>query len=295
LDSVVFRPDDGMVYWGSQGERLQSVALHGAPLHVGAPLQRGLFSGKECVVLTGATLSTEGNFDFIEQRLSLSDGKRLLLDSPFDYRSLAMVWVPPDIPEPGQTGYRRAVEQSILDVSRAAGGRTLGLFTSHLALRSCYEAVYGALRGEGIVVLGQGIDGSTKRLLDAFRAEARTVLLATASFWEGIDVVGEALSVLVIPRLPFGVPTDPVFAARAELFDDPFNQYALPQAILRFKQGFGRLIRSKSDRGVIVVLDRRIKSRNYGTAFLNSLPSCEVRSGPARLLGREVSEWLGRK
>jgi DNA polymerase-3 subunit epsilon/ATP-dependent DNA helicase DinG len=120
------------------------------------------------------------------------------------------------------------------------------------------------------------------------------VLLGTASLWEGIDVVGEALSVLVMARLPFNVPTDPVFVARSELFDDPFNEYALPQAVLRFKQGFGRLIRTRSDRGAIVVLDRRIKSKYYGAAFLGSMPTCVVKSGTVRQLPGEVAAWLGR-
>ena len=140
--------------------------------------------------------------------------------------------------------------------------------------------------------MGQGIDGGPKRLLETFKTHPKTVLLGTSSFWEGVDVVGEALSVLVLTRLPFSVPSDPVFVARSELFDDPFNQYAVPQAVLRFKQGFGRLIRGKSDRGVIVVLDRRVKSKFYGDAFIGSLPLCLVKSGPSRNLAGEVLGWL---
>jgi DNA polymerase-3 subunit epsilon/ATP-dependent DNA helicase DinG len=141
-------------------------------------------------------------------------------------------------------------------------------------------------------VLGHGIDGSPKQLLQALRENPRTVLLGTASFWEGVDVVGEALSLLVMARLPFTVPTDPVFVARSGLYDQPFNQYALPQAVLRFKQGFGRLIRRKTDRGVVAVLDRRIRSRGYGGAFLRSLPPCTVREEPLRNLPRAVTDWL---
>lgn len=295
LDSVVFRPADGTVYWASQGDRFQSVTLCAAPLDVGPVLERDFFSEKECVILTSATLSTDGDFGYMRGRLGLPDAKGVLLGSPFDYRRLAMVYVPDDIPEPGQAGYQKAVERVLVDVCRAAEGRTLGLFTSHAALRSSREAVRGPLQGEGILVLGQAVDGSSKNLLQTFRTNPRTVLLATASFWEGIDVVGEALSVLVMARLPFSVPTDPVFAARAEQFEDPFNEYAVPQAILRFKQGFGRLIRSKSDRGVIVVLDRRVKTKRYGAAFLRSLPPCEVRHGPARFLPQEVANWLGER
>ena len=122
-----------------------------------------------------------------------------------------------------------------------------------------------------------------------------TVVLGTATFWEGVDVVGEALSLLVMARLPFSVPTDPVFQARSDLFDEPFAQYALPQAVLRFKQGFGRLIRRKTDRGVMVVLDRRIRSKSYGGAFLRSLPACEVQDAPLRDLPRLVADWLAQE
>jgi len=143
------------------------------------------------------------------------------------------------------------------------------------------------------MVLGHNIDGSRKQLLERFKNNPRTVLLGTSSFWEGIDVVGDALSVLVIAKLPFSVPTDPVFAARAEGFEDAFLQYSVPQAILKFKQGFGRLIRSKQDRGAVVVLDRRILSKRYGQAFLNSLPECTIKRGPTANLPTEVADWLG--
>jgi len=129
-------------------------------------------------------------------------------------------------------------------------------------------------------------------LLDRFRSTPRSVLLGTSSFWEGIDVVGDALSVLVIAKLPFRVPSDPVFAARSEGFDDAFAQYALPQAILRFKQGFGRLIRHRDDRGVVAILDRRVVSKSYGRLFLHALPSCTQREGPAHGLGTAAAAWL---
>jgi len=278
------------IYWlSSRGDTL---TLCAAPLHVGPVLEEDLFSRKECVVLTSATLSTEGHFVYIKERLGLEDASELLLGSSFDYMGAALVYIPDDIPEPGRPGYQQAVAQVLIDLCRATGGRTLALFTSHAALRASDEAIRAPLQGEDILVLGQGLDGSPRQLLQAFKANPRAVLLGTASLWEGIDVVGEALSVLVMARLPFSVPTDPVFVARSELFDDPFNEYALPQAVLRFKQGFGRLIRTRSDRGAIVVLDRRIKSKYYGAAFLGSLPLCVVKSGTVRQLPGEVTAWL---
>jgi DNA polymerase-3 subunit epsilon/ATP-dependent DNA helicase DinG len=185
------------------------------------------------------------------------------------------------------------VRQSLVELCRATRGRTLALFTSHAALRTTYNAIQTPLEEEGILILGQGIDGSPKQLLNSFKANPQSLLLGTASLWEGIDVVGRALSVLVIARLPFSVPTDPVFSARCELFDDPFNQYAIPQAALKFKQGFGRLIRSRHDRGVMIVLDRRLQTKTYGGVFLQSLPRCTVKSGRLRQMPQEVVEWLG--
>ncbi|MBI1886748.1 MAG: exonuclease, partial [Chloroflexi bacterium] len=168
----------------------------------------------------------------------------------------------------------------------------LCLFTSRSALRSAHALVRRALKPDGIAVLGQGIDGPPRDLLRVLKSDPRTVVLGTASFWEGVDVVGEALSLLVVARLPFTVPTEPVFAARSALFEDSFSQYALPQAVLRFKQGFGRLIRSRTDRGVVVVLDRRVQSKAYGGAFLGALPPCPVREVRLREMPGLIRQWL---
>jgi DNA polymerase-3 subunit epsilon/ATP-dependent DNA helicase DinG len=166
------------------------------------------------------------------------------------------------------------------------------LFTSHSALQSTYRAIKRPLEADGILVLGQRLDGNPRQLVERLKNQSQAVLLGTNSFWEGVDVVGDALSLLVISKLPFSVPSDPVFAARSEEFDDPFNQYAVPQAILRFKQGFGRLIRSSSDRGVCAVLDRRIVSRRYGGAFVRSLPQCTLEIGAASSLPAQAERWL---
>src|SRR5205814_9255984 len=194
----------------------------------------------------------------IRERLGLNSGEDLQLSSPFDYEKAALVYIPADIPEPGMPGYQRHLEQALIELCKASQGRTLVLFTSHSAVRATYRAIQRSLDEAGIMVLGHNIDGSRKQLLERFKNNPRTVLLGTSSFWEGIDVVGDALSVLAIAKLPFAVPSDPVFAARSEGFEDPFNQYAVPQSILKFKQGFGRLIRSATDRGVVAILDRRI-------------------------------------
>jgi Rad3-related DNA helicase len=218
----------------------------------------------------------------------------MALGSPFDYRRAALVLVPRDMPEPEWPGYLESLAQAIADLVRSSRGRALVLFTSHSSLRATHQLLSEMLRDEAIQVLGQGIDGSARQLVRTLQSNPNTVLLGTASFWEGVDIVGEALSLLVIARLPFNVPSDPVFAARSALYDDPFGQYGLPQAVLRFKQGFGRLIRSKTDRGVLVVLDRRIASRQYGSAFLESLPDCAMREAAVREMPWMVEQWLAR-
>jgi len=293
LKRSIFSIDTDFIHWVTLGIRENTFSLEGAPLSVSELLAQHVFSDKDTVVLTSATLSTEDNFDYIKERLGLEYVSELILDAPFDYKSAAMVYVPSDVPEPNQRGYQQALEKTIIDICSTTRGRTLVLFTSHAALQTTHAAIRPALDEQSILVLGQGVDGSAKRLLETFKSNANSVLLGAVSLWEGVDVVGDALSVLVLVRLPFNVPTDPVFAARSETFEDSFMQYALPQAILKFKQGFGRLIRTKTDKGVMVVLDRRIKSKRYGAAFISSLPPIDAISGFSKEVPRFITKWLG--
>jgi DNA polymerase-3 subunit epsilon/ATP-dependent DNA helicase DinG len=277
---------------GGGGGRDGRVSLHAAPLHVGERLERGLFATKRSVVLTSATLATAGSFAFVRERLGYRDARELQVPSPFDYERNVLLYLADDIPEPGSPGYQKRLNEALVDLCAATGGRALILFTSYSALQTTYRAVKAPLERAGVLVLGQRIDGNPRQLLDRFRANPKAVILGTSSFWEGVDVVGDALSVLVITKLPFAVPTDPVFAARSEQFADPFLGYAVPGAILRFKQGFGRLIRSAQDRGVCVVLDRRVLSKRYGRTFVDSLPPCSEVRGPVDVLGQLAADWL---
>ena len=178
------------------------------------------------------------------------------------------------------------------DATLAAGGRTLSLFTSHAALRAAAETLREELSPRNIRVLAQRVDGSPARLLRMLQEQPKTVILGTAAFWEGVDVPGEALSQIVIARLPFPVPTDPVYAGRAEQFQDPFAEFALPQSVLRFRQGFGRLIRRTTDRGVFLIADSRVARRDYGAAFLEGLPDTELRRLKADEVAAAVADWL---
>lgn len=294
IREVILSPRSDYIYWLSQSSKDGTITMWAAPLHVGEELEKRLFSQKKCVVLTGATLSTDGNFQHMKERLGLTESQELLLGSPFDYPKAALLCLPQDMPEPTSWAYQQAMERGIAALAQAAQGRTMVLFTSHAALRATCSALRPTLEAQNIQLLAQGVDGNPRQILRSFLDNPGSVLLGTSSFWEGVDLAGEALKVLVLARLPFNVPTEPVFAARSALYDNPFNQYALPQAVLRFRQGFGRLIRTKSDKGVVVVLDRRITSKPYGASFLNSIPPCTVTRCSLREMAGQVARWIGR-
>jgi len=284
--------DAESICWLSQDRNRDTLTLTAAPLSVADILKAQLFSQKQTSVLASATLTVEGGFGFTKRRLGLEEAEELLLDSPFNYEQQALVFIPNDIPEPNQRSYQQAVDEALVELCTATGGRTLALFTANSALKQTYAGIQEALEEQEIAVLGQGIDGSRRAILERFKEFPRTVLLGTSSFWEGVDVVGDALSVLVIAKLPFSVPNDPIFAARSELFGDPFAEFSVPLTILRFKQGFGRLIRSREDRGIVVCLDRRLLTKKYGQQFLASLPNTRVRTGPLKQLPVLAARFL---
>jgi len=289
---VIAENDADTIAWLTIGQH-EELGVSAAPLDVGPTIRDQLIGPLAAAILTSATLTSEGSFRYVRDRLSLHDADELTVGSPFNYAASTLVYLPTDAPEPNQAGYQRAVERVILDVATELKGRTMVLFTSHSQLRATYMGLRDVLDARKIILLGQRVDGSSRaRLLETFKSGKPCVLLGTSSFWEGVDVVGEALSCLIIARLPFAPPSDPIVEARSEQFDDPFNQYSLPHAILRFRQGFGRLIRSKSDRGIMITLDSRLRTRRYGRSFLDSLPTCEMRAGPANDAGRVAGAWL---
>jgi DNA polymerase-3 subunit epsilon/ATP-dependent DNA helicase DinG len=270
IAGFVSDPDDAMVYWLGRGNG--PLSMNGAPLEVGSRLGAELFAEQQTVVLTSATLAVRGGFQHVRERLGIEE--------------------PDDVPEPSDHRYSEAVARIIGDLAGMTGGHTMALFTSHAGVRSSAAALKRQLAGQGIAVLAQGVDGPPQQVLAWFQADPKAVLLGTSSFWEGVDIQDNALKILVVARLPFNVPTEPVFAARSGLYDQPFMQYAVPQAVLRFRQGFGRLIRNKTDHGVVVVLDRRITSKPYGRAFLDSIPPATVLQAPMADVMSDVSDWL---
>jgi DNA polymerase-3 subunit epsilon/ATP-dependent DNA helicase DinG len=265
-----------------------------APVHVSDLLEAQLLRRRRTVILTGATLRTDEGFEFIQERLGCWHAIPQAIESPFDYRANVLIYLPSDVPMPDRPGYQSAVERAIVKVTRAAEGRTLVLFTSHAHLRATADAIRMPLDQAGVTVLEHGFSGRG-RLLREFRTGRKSVLLGTGTFWEGIDLPGEILSCLIIVRLPFAVPTDPLVAARSRAYENPFREYTIPDAVLRFRQGFGRLIRRVDDRGVVVLLDSRIWQKPYGAAFLDALPACTVRHAPLMNLAETVPQWLGNK
>jgi DNA polymerase-3 subunit epsilon/ATP-dependent DNA helicase DinG len=293
VNAMVTGPRSDLVYWVELQTNNYQITLSIAPLHIGPLMEKFLWHEKSSIILTSATLTANEGFDYLRNRLNADEADEMQVGSPFDYESAALLYLPNDIPEPSDAnGHQRAVEQALIRLSKSTGGRLLALFTSYAQLRRTSTAITPALSEAGIIVYEQGEGASANTLLETFREADKAVLLGTRSFWEGVDIPGDALSVLAIVKLPFEVPTDPIVAARSETCEDPFNEYQLPEAILRFRQGFGRLIRTQSDRGVVAILDRRILTKRYGRAFLESLPTCKIQVGTIRDLPATAAQWL---
>jgi Rad3-related DNA helicases len=290
---MMHKPSNELIYWIEVNPRGERLSLNAAPLRVGPLVQKHLWYEKASVVMASATMTTHGDFGYARRTLAADEVDVLSLGSPFDYESSTLLYVANDMPEPNNFNYQQALDRAIISTAKATGGRMLVLFTSYSALKKTAQAITGPLAREDIFVYEQGEGASPNALLESFKSTERAVLLGTRSFWEGVDVPGDSLSVLVITKLPSDVPSDPIISARSELYEDSFNEYYLPEAILKFRQGFGRLIRTASDRGVVAILDRRVLTKQYGRLFLESLPPCTARQGPVGGLAKMAGDWLG--
>jgi Rad3-related DNA helicase/DNA polymerase III epsilon subunit-like protein len=273
-------------------ERGDRAVLRTAPAEVASSLREHLFEHCQTVVLTSATLAVAGSFSYIRDRLGVDDAQELVLDSPFDYLRQSLCCLPAGMPGHDDPLHPRVVAEMVAQIAVELGGRTLVLFTGYQALREVHSLLKGLLQGEGIAVLGQGLDGSRNQVLRNFRNDSRTVLLGTNSFWEGIDLPGDVLQCVVIDKLPFPVPNDPIFQARARGSLDSFAQLSLPEAVLRLKQGFGRLVRRHGDRGAVVICDPRISVRRYGEEFVRALPKAAFLYEPPDALAPAVAAFI---
>ena len=288
---VLMQDDDGFVYWlerttrGRGRDQRTYHAVRAAPLRIGELIRDFFFREKRNVIMTSATLQVDGSFDYMLERVGadqLAPGhiECMAVGSPFDYARQALVGVTTFLPDPGGRRDRmfdQELSSFLIDLLQCTKGRALILSTSYSLLNSVYDTVKEPLERAGIKVLAQGHSGSREAVTSVFRSETSSVLLGTRSFWDGVDISGEALSCLVLTKLPFHVFTDPLVRGRTEylrnLGRDPFMHYTLPEAVISFRQGFGRLIRSRTDVGVILVADRRLVTKGYGRIFLSSLPA----------------------
>lgn len=292
INGMIHKPSTETIYWIEVQPMNNRLTLNTAPLRVGPLIEKYLWHEKSCVVLTSATLTAAGDFGYLRNLLLADEADELTLGSPFDYENSALLYLPNDIPEPNAPGYEAAVNKSIIQTASATGGRMLVLFTSYAQLKRSSQAISHPLGKNDIQVYEQGEGASPAALLEAFKSNPRAVLLGTRSFWEGVDVPGDSLSVVFITRIPFEVPSDPLVAARSETFEEPFSEYQVPEAILKFRQGFGRLIRSASDRGIVAILDRRVLTKQYGRLFIESLPQCTIHTASLNDLPKHAASWL---
>ena len=289
LEFLLESSSTNMVYWmerrissgaspdrsatrGSFRAQSRATFLQATPIDVSELLHELVFDQIPTVVMTSATLTVQGGFEHIRKRLGLNEARELVVPSHFNYGSQALLYLPPEMPDPREPEFQDAAARCIERVLRITRGRAFCLFTSYAQMRELYERLLPVL---DFPILLHGT-APRKALLEEFRATPNAVLFGTSSFWQGVDVQGEALSCVIIDRLPFAVPSDPVVAARMKAIEEnggkPFFDYQVPSAVLTLKQGFGRLIRSLEDRGVLVLLDPRVRTKRYGQTFLASLP-----------------------
>ena len=281
LNFIVKADDQKFVYWLER--RGRGTFLRASPIDVSGLLQDRLFAKVPTVILTSATLSSAGNFRFIRERLGLEKAEEMVAESIFDFENQAVLYLPPSMPDPRSPQWSAAAAAEVIKIVNATEGRAFVLSTSNAGMNELYERVASQIDFPCFV------QGSTSKgaLLRKFRETPNAVLFATSSFWQGVDVRGEQLSCVIIDKLPFAVPSDPVVAARQRFIEEQggssFYEYSVPQAIISLKQGLGRLIRSTTDRGVLAVLDPRLRTKMYGQTFLKSLPPCRITSEIADL------------
>jgi ATP-dependent DNA helicase DinG len=268
--------DRNTVFWIERrrgGRERQNVFLQATPIDVAPILKTSLFDKLDSVILTSATLAVGGNFEYVRQRLGLEHIREAVVPSHFDYENQALFYVPPDLPDPRTPQFAVQAAECVRRILETTRGRAFVLFTSYAQMRDIHERLLSQVE---FPLLLQG-DAPKTALLEEFRLTPNAVLFATSSFWQGVDVQGEQLSCVIIDRLPFAVPSDPVVAARVKSIDaeggNAFFQYQVPSAVITLKQGFGRLIRSLHDRGLLVLLDNRILKKQYGLTFIDSLPN----------------------
>jgi ATP-dependent DNA helicase DinG len=301
---LVSEEADGSVRWAEASRKgKKRISFQSAPLDISGLMNQTLYEPMATVVHTSATLSVGGSFDFLSRRIGVEQQpddrvRTLLVDSPFDFKEQVRLGLPADLPPPDQPLFSQVLPEAVFQAVTVSGGRALVLFTSWGLMTRVYDLVRDRLLEMGLETLCQG-EAPRDRLLRLFRDNESSVLFGTDSFWQGVDVTGPALSNVVITRLPFDVPDEPIVQARMEAVElqgqSPFSQFMLPRAVLKLKQGFGRLVRSTSDWGVVVLLDGRLLSRSYGKRFLDSLPPATALTGTLEEICDQLAEFFTKR
>lgn len=304
LNEYFLSRKDSVLYWveWSKNNPSQYVYLYSQPISGGSEMWFRYFSRQKSVVLTSSTLSVKGSFDYMKEKLGLYDERLATYSflSPFNYKEKVKMLVPTDIPEVSKVSnevYADSISTYIERAAIASKGRMLVLFTSQEMLKATHESLKASDMLQDFNILSQGISSNSKsRLIKHFQNYDKSILLGTASFWDGLDLPGDTLQCLLIVRLPFSPPTEPLVEARCRLIKEkggnPFSDYTLPEAIMRFRQGFGRLIRTNEDRGVFIVCDRRITSTSYGRDFIRSIPEVQMEEGDVETIQFSIKSWL---
>ena len=272
LDEFLTSSNNEMVYWIENNEQFNNHVFFSAPINVSKILNEKLFENVKSVILTSATLNSNDEFNHLKQTTGLNVDHAKSFGSPFDYDNSVEILLPTMFPEPNANNYQEELDKIIFENVLSSNGRAMVLFTSYKSLRNTQKSLKTKLEEYNINVLAQGVDGNPYQIIKRFKKNPKSLILGTLSFWEGVDIDDGTLDLLIITKLPFDVPTHPLFEARSAKYDNPFIEYALPRAILKFKQGFGRLIRNEKDTGKVLLLDSRITSKRYGKMFLEALP-----------------------
>ncbi len=296
LNRAVTEHSLDVVAWvARETRRSERASVNAAPLSVAQHLQP-LWQQRHATVLTGATLAAsspeQADFGFLQERLGIADAAEAQYGSPFDYKRRCRIYLPSDIIDANSPEHHDSVADAIAELAEAADGRTMVLFRSYSAMNQVARRVQDRLERAGLVLIRQGRDGSAAAVVEALRRDSRSVLFGVNALWTGVDIPGDALSSLIVTRLPFAPPNDPVLRARGEQYDNEFMDFTLPAAILQFRQGVGRLIRTQSDIGAVVILDGRVVNRRYGQRFLDAMPPAPVRQIPIAAAAAELREFL---
>ena len=294
IQELLINRNDSSVYWINKRNRFASnedISLKLAPLNTAEILENYLYANEIGTLLTSATLSVNGSLDYASSQYGIDNPNSSVITSPFDYKNMVLLGLIQDIPDPRNELYQQKLDSSLIDICSSTKGGTLILHTSYYSLRISRNTLKNTLGEKGYIIKAQGIDGNINQILSSVENHENFIIMGTNTLWEGIDIPESKLKSVIITRLPFGVPGDPINTAKSAKLNNPFRELALPQAIIRFRQGFGRLIRNEKGKGSVFILDSRIINQQYGSLFINSIPECSIKRIDTSQVYGLITQW----